>query len=227
MDKLKVLIAEDDVFISEQLCDILEELNYEVLEIAFDFDSALSVLNNEEVDIAILDINMHGEDQGIRIAEYIHETTQIPFIYLTSFSDKTTVEQAVKHGPSGYLVKPFNQSDIYSTLELVKQKIRSQDNIVTIKDGRKKIRLKREEILWVKVDDKYLEIYTPQGKFVERSTITNFLDRVKSEDLVRCHRSYAVNVKKVTFSSSNAIYIDDIEIPISRTYKTVIADYLD
>ncbi len=62
---------------------------------------------------------MHGENQGFEIAEYIRDHMDIPFLFLTSFADESTVNEASVLTPEGYLLKPFNERDIYSTLNVV------------------------------------------------------------------------------------------------------------
>lgn len=216
---IKLLIAEDDVLISEQLLDILETLGYEVAEIAFDYDSAVSVLKNEKVDMAILDIKMHGEDQGFQIAAHINQQYTIPFIFLTSFSDEETVEKAISLNPAGYLVKPFSQQDIYTTLTLVQNQMETPQESIQIKDGWSKAIVPVSDILWVKSDDKYIEIQTKVKKYLERISITEFMEKVNNKKLQRVHRSYLINIEKVSNYNSKYVEINSNKIPISRTYK--------
>ena len=215
--KTKIFVAEDDVFISEQLIDMLEELGYNVLDVGYDYDSSLEILKYSNPEIAILDIKMHGKDEGLKIAQYINESLKIPFIFLTSFSDEETVQKAVAQNPSAYLVKPFNKNDIFSTLELVKR-TKSIDTI-TIKDGWKHVNLRVSDILWVQSDDKYIEIFTKDAKYVERSSIKAFLNSNKSPKLVRVHKSFVVNITHVSKFSSRYVVVNDQNIPVSRTYK--------
>ena len=68
MKQIKIFIAEDEVFISEQLNDILLTLGYQVTEIGFDLESSIAILQKDPPDISILDIQMHGKNQGFEIA---------------------------------------------------------------------------------------------------------------------------------------------------------------
>lgn len=217
--RLKVFIAEDDVFISEQLNDILQELGYETQEIGFDYDSSIEILSKIQPDIAILDIKMHGNDEGLRIAEYINKHHMIPFVFLTSFSDQETVDAAISLNPSAYLVKPFKKSDIFATLEVVKKKKQQKDTIL-VKNGWENTQLKISDILWVKADDKYIEIYTKRGKYVQRLSIKKFRESTNSQWLVQTHRSYLVNVGNVSGFTSTSVYIEETEIPLSRTHRS-------
>jgi DNA-binding LytR/AlgR family response regulator len=226
MKKLKVFIAEDDVFISEELKAILLDLDYEVVGIGHDYDSSVFILKNNEADIALLDIKMHGMDQGFEIASFIKEDINIPIVFLTSFSDQETVEKAVFYDPKGYIVKPFNQSDIFTTLAVVRKRIESVDRPILIKSGREHFTVPFAEIMYVKSDDKYIEVHTITERHVERESLQNFLDRLRSNDFIQVHRSYAVNRNYISGVTSDSVTIKKTEIPLSRTYKNALKSAL-
>ncbi|NVK82695.1 MAG: response regulator transcription factor [Cytophagia bacterium] len=114
----KVLVVENEVLIADDLCDTLRNLDYEVLEPAFDYYAALNVLKTQPVDIVILDIQLGGKKSGLDVAEFIREHLSIPFIYLSSHSDQKTLELAKSTMPYAYLVKPFNSADVLTALEI-------------------------------------------------------------------------------------------------------------
>lgn len=116
--KTKVLVVENEVLIADDLCDTLRNLNYEVLEPAFNYYAALDVLQSQPVDIVILDIQLGGKKSGLDVAEFIREHLDIPFIYLSSHSDQKTLELAKSTMPYAYLVKPFNSADVLTALEI-------------------------------------------------------------------------------------------------------------
>jgi len=217
--KIKVLIVDDDVFISEQLNAILKDLGYEVQEIAFDAQSAINSLNVTPPDIAILDIKMHGENQGFIIAKYIKEHLDIPFIFLTSFADESTVQEASKLAPDGYLLKPFNERDIFSTLNIILNRHIKNIKYIDLKVGHNVHKVKIEDLLWVKSSDKYIEIETSQRSYIKRDGIESFIESNKLLELIRVHRSYAVKIEKVDSVNGSVLLINNHEIPISKTYE--------
>lgn len=214
--KIKVFIAEDDVFISEQLKDILLDLEYEVTEIGFNAASAIELLKKTVPDLAILDINMHGTNDGFEIAKYINDQLNIPFIFLTSFSDKETVKEATSLAPAGYLLKPFNEQDIFTTLEIVLSNNRNTSKEIIVNLGPSKIKLKLDEILWVKSDDKYIEIQTQSKRYVQRNSISSFLEEHNLDGFERIHRSFVVNLSKINSIQRDQVIIGQQAIPISR-----------
>jgi len=219
--KRKVLIVDDDVFISEQLSAILKDLAYDVQEIAFDTQSAIDSLKVSSPDIAILDIKMHGENQGFIIAKYIKEYLDIPFIFLTSFADEATVNEASQLAPDGYLLKPFNERDIFSTLNIVLNKYIKKVKYIDLKVGHNVHKVKTEDLLWVKSSDKYIEIQTSKRSYIKRDGIESFIASNKLLGLIRVHRSYAVKIEKIDSVNGSTLLINNHEIPISKTYEKV------
>ncbi|MFK7932623.1 MAG: response regulator [Saprospiraceae bacterium] len=114
----KILIIEDDPLIAEDLADLVERADYQVVGIAYKAESAFKLLRTTSPDLILLDINLNSELSGIDLAHFINKNYQIPFIYVTSFSDRDTIERVRETHPMGYLVKPFNEQSLYTTLEI-------------------------------------------------------------------------------------------------------------
>jgi DNA-binding NarL/FixJ family response regulator len=118
MSGIKVLIVEDEPLIAKNIGMYLNNNDFEVSAIAYDSDEAMFQLKRQPPDFAILDINLESEKDGIDIAEYINQNNFIPFVYLTSYSDKETLDRAKKTNPAGFIVKPFNEKTLYATIEI-------------------------------------------------------------------------------------------------------------
>ena len=113
---VRILIVEDEFVTMDLLRDYLEESGYEVSGDAMSADEAIAILEKGDTDFAMLDINIRGEKDGIWVAEQINQKYKIPFIFLTALSDSPTVKAAARTNPYGYLVKPFKQADIFTTM---------------------------------------------------------------------------------------------------------------
>lgn len=116
--KIKVLIVEDEPLIAENLAMYLNNNDFEVVSIAYDFEEGVQQIQKTNPDIALLDINLGGTKDGIDLGTYIFNNIKIPFVFLTSYSDKNTLDRAKKIQPSGYLVKPFHEKSLLTTLEI-------------------------------------------------------------------------------------------------------------
>lgn len=118
MSKLRVLIVEDEPVIAENISMYLNNPDFEVSGIAYDSEEALEQLQRNTPDAAILDINLESGADGIDIARRINQQYQLPFLFLTSYSDKDTLQRAKQVNPSGYIVKPFNERTLLASLEI-------------------------------------------------------------------------------------------------------------
>lgn len=118
MNTLRVYIVEDDPIIGEDIKDMLTNVNYEVVGIAYDKSEAIESIDKLKPDLVLLDINLEGNFEGFDIAEHINKTRKIPFLYLTSYSGKEILERAKPTLPMGYIVKPFNEKELYSAIEV-------------------------------------------------------------------------------------------------------------
>lgn len=110
--KHTILIVEDEFLISRNIRNILLEEDYDVIDNVESVEHAIEVLDTKKISLVIIDINLKKDKDGIDLGNHILAKTIIPFIYITSYSDKITLDRAYKTKPQGYLVKPFKAIDI-------------------------------------------------------------------------------------------------------------------
>jgi len=118
MSERSILIVEDEPLVAEDIAAALMRNDFAISAIVYTKEDALNELKNNLPDVVILDINLNGEMHGIEIAETISIQYNIPFIFLTSYSDKRTLTNAKVTEPSGYIVKPFTEAGLYSSIEI-------------------------------------------------------------------------------------------------------------
>ena len=114
----RILIVEDDPLIAEDIAESLKEIGYEIAGIAYDSDEAMQMVQTVNPDLTLLDVNLDSEKDGIQIGEYIKDNYKFPFIYLTSYADKSTIERAKHTRPMAYIVKPFDERDLFTAIEI-------------------------------------------------------------------------------------------------------------
>ncbi|MBN2868302.1 MAG: response regulator [Flavobacteriaceae bacterium] len=232
MDQIKILVVEDEILIADSICDTLTCLGYSTLEPAINYTEAILSLEQELPHIAILDINLSGVKSGIDLAKLLNEKYQIPFIFLTSNADVETVDLAKKVKPQSYLVKPFTQEELFTTIEIAlsnfsksinKTQIETNNildkNSLFVKENGMFIKVKFEEILYIKSDHVYVEIIlTTEKKHVVRTSLNEILSRLTNE-FIRIHRGYIVNYNHIDQMHSNKLLIDGEILPIGKKYK--------
>lgn len=213
----KILIVDDEVLIAEDLKDILNKFNINNIAMAHDKREALDSLNEFSPDIALLDIRMLKEMDGLEIGEYINQKNKIPFIYITAHSDVETIRKIVNTKPVAYITKPYKNSEIYAALLMADAVLeQSVSNLITFKDGYNTIKLPLNEIDYVESDGNYIHLYTTQKKYTLRHSLEWFKQSVPEDLFVQTQRSFIVNRNKITKSTSKSVFIKDVEIPVSR-----------
>ena len=118
MHQIRVLVVEDEPLIAEDIRETLDNIDFYVSGVAYNSDAALAQLEDNTPDIVLLDVNLGSEKDGIEIAEIINQKFNLPFIYLTSYADRATIDRAKHTHPMGYVVKPFDEKDLFTTLEI-------------------------------------------------------------------------------------------------------------
>jgi len=119
MPKGNILIVEDEAVVAADLAGKLERAGYRVVGIAADGEEALETTAAQLPDLVLMDIRLAGPMDGIETADRIRESHSIPIIYLTAHSDASTLQRASMTEPFGYILKPFDERDITTQIEIV------------------------------------------------------------------------------------------------------------
>jgi DNA-binding NarL/FixJ family response regulator len=126
MQPYKLLLVEDEAIISMSIEETLNGLGYNNIKTAFDAPTASEYLANEKFDVVLMDINLGSDKDGIDVMNEIKKHIDIPLVYITGNSDAITVNKAKYSEPDGFIVKPFSETDLKITLELVLHKAKSR-----------------------------------------------------------------------------------------------------
>lgn len=241
MDSINVLIVEDTPAESTALVSVLEASNYNIVGVATTFKEALDLFYNNKIDIAIVDIFLHGAPDGISFAETINAVPNAakPFVFLTSSTDRKIFERAKLTQPFSYLLKPFNELEIQYAIEMAVEKFYAQtdvflgddeDTIISadylfIKKGKTLKKVHLSDIIYIEVEEKYCNIITEKEKFVILISLTKILKMLDTTVFCRTHRNYIVNTEKIIeiIPSDNLIIVSgNHKVTLSDTYKDFI-----
>lgn len=114
----RVLVVEDDVLVAQGLAARLEAAGYDIAGLATSGEAAIAMARDTHPDLLLTDIMLPGELDGIETAGRIRETQRLPVLYLTNYADRALFERAKIDGPSGYLLKPYNDRELMLAIEL-------------------------------------------------------------------------------------------------------------
>jgi len=144
MDNHKIIIVEDDEITSLNLNMSLQKHGYRVVALCDNATQAKNKVSTHNPDLVIIDISLQESNDGIELAKYIKEKYNIPFIYLTSYSDDEIISQAKTTEPYGYIVKPFDPNSLHATIQMALFKFQQENE-------------RKEDINSLKVDKLNLE----------------------------------------------------------------------
>ncbi len=230
MDKVKILVVEDEIIIADNLCDVIEELGYKALEPALNYTEALEFIKEDTPDIAILDIQLGGKKTGIDVAKEIIKNYNFPYIFLTSNSDEATIREVKALNPPAYLVKPFTKEELYASIEIVlhnyseeKPILNEQNefshNSLFIKEKGVYKKIVVADVLYLKSEHVYTEIFLKTNKNqLIRTSLNTIINKLNS-NFIRVHRSYVININYIDEINNASLKINGNIIPIGSTYK--------
>lgn len=119
MNKPLILIVEDELIIALDIKEILEGEGYKAIIDVVTVTDAIEVIEKQNPSLVLIDINLKQEKDGVYLGAYLLKKDSIPFIYISSYSDNTTLERVSETRPYGYIVKPFKPEDVKSTVSIV------------------------------------------------------------------------------------------------------------
>lgn len=199
------------------------------------FESALTamkVLRENPVDLLFLDIQM-PELSGLEFAKILPKDTKI--IFTTAF-DRYAIE-GYKVNAIDYLLKPISYEtfvkSVNKAVELVikenRQRVMAQDRFLYVKSEYKLMQIKLDDILYVEGLKDYIKIYLAD----DRKPIMSLMNMKKIDDylprpqFMRVHRSYIVNMQRVTMIDRGRMVIAENFLPVSESYKEIVQEFLD
>ena len=126
MRKTKILVVEDESIVARDIRNMLVGLGYEVTGVVAGAKAAVRKAQETMPEIVLMDVMLQGEITGVEAAEQIYTNFNIPVVYLTAYADSTTVQQAKKTEPFGYIIKPFEERELQTTIEIALYKYKMQ-----------------------------------------------------------------------------------------------------
>ncbi|MBN2733519.1 MAG: response regulator [Methanomicrobiaceae archaeon] len=132
-----ILVVEDEMIIAMEIRATLKKLGYNVLGSVINGYDAIQTAGEKRPDLVLMDIRLKGDMDGIEAARKIMELYDIPVIFLTGNSDKTTVERAVELKPAGFLIKPFKERELFGNIEMAIHKHKVTSAIKSVDESDK------------------------------------------------------------------------------------------
>lgn len=228
---MKFIIVEDEILFAQQLEMIVEKLQYEICGTAESAENALKIYYKEKPDIALIDINLKSEMNGLELGKWFKAfDDNMIIIFITSLQDEKYFEEAKELAAFSFLKKPVDEETLKRTIALAtKHSTKSREKYTTsafehmfIKNRSKYIKIQQDEILFVEADDKYCNIHTLDGsKHLERITLSKINKKLNPKLFAQTHRSYIANLSKVEeiHPADMTIKIAGLYLPLGESFK--------
>ncbi len=239
---ISVYIVEDESIVAKDIQNSLKKLGYQVLGISNNGNDALEKIITTSPDIVLMDIMIKGDMTGIDVAEKIKELHDIPVIFLTAYADETTLAKAKNTEPYGYILKPFKEVELRSTIEmavykhqkdmevkierdklfaLVENKDDANKDILFVKSNSKLVKLNLKEVYYVEALKDYVVINTLQTRYTIHSTMKDIEAKLNNGDFIRVHRSFITRVDKIQQIENHTVVLENNKkvIPIGGSYR--------
>lgn len=233
--QITALIVEDDPIIAKDLSYYMKDFGYSPFPSVDTAEDALMLLNNSQPDFILIDVTLEGDKDGIWLAGEINKKYSIPIIFLTAHHDRKTIDRIKETQPSAYLVKPIQEHNLQTSIELAlynhsHQKMASKaeapsDDFVSgdhffikVKNQLRKILL--DEIMALEAYDNYSFVHTSdKQKHIIGSTLKALEEKLADRQFIRIHRSYMINLQGIEKIEDDIVFIQDFKIPIGKTYR--------
>ena len=135
MEKIKILVVEDERILALGLKKKLENLGYSVTDIVASGPETFEKVGENQPDIIMMDIVIKGDMDGIETVAKLNETISIPVIYLTAYADDEILKRAAATEPYGYILKPYKEKELKANIEMaIYRKKSEQEEILDYED---------------------------------------------------------------------------------------------
>lgn len=235
MKQIRIGIAEDEIIIADSIRSVLQRMNYFVLEPCISYAETLEMLETGNPDLVLLDINLNSAPlDGIALGAHIRKYKNLPFIFLTANSDQHTLDRAKAVYPNAFLVKPFSPGELHASIEIAIANFKKSttnaktedDGYFFIKDGSVHHKIAYKEVLYIECDHIYIAVYTAARKYLVRTSLQQYLEKLNGHYFVRIHRSYVVNPHKIEKILPNFVQIQKQLLPVSKRYKEALLNHI-
>jgi len=230
---ISCIAIDDEPLALRQIAEYIEKTPF--LDIKATFESAieaLDFLNNNKVDLMFVDIQM-PDLSGMDLVKSLEQRPEI--IFTTAFSEFAV--EGFKVDALDYLLKPLDYASFlkaankahthFESLRIGSENLKISSDHLFIKSEYKVIRIEIDKILYIEGMREYVRIHLENSKPVMTLlSMKKIEQKLPSTWFMRVHRSYIVNLKKITTIERNRIIFDDVYIPVSEQYKEKLQKYI-
>ena len=250
MEKLNIFIVEDESIVAKDIQNSLTKLGYNVIGFANNGKDAVEKITELMPDLILMDIMIKGPLTGIEVSEKIKEKMNVPVIFLTAYADEGTLSRAKITEPYGYILKPFKEIDLHSTIEmavykhqkdsallkerdflysLVENKDEKAKDILFVKSNSRLVKVYLKDIYFVEALKDYVIINTEFARYTVHSTMKELDKKLGNVEFVRVHRSFIARLDKIQSIDNQNVVLENEKkiIPVGGSYREELMQKLN
>lgn len=250
MEKLNIFIVEDESIVAKDIQNSLTKLGYNVVGFANNGKDAIEKITELMPDLVLMDIMIKGPLTGIEVSEKIKEKMNVPVIFLTAYADEGTLSRAKITEPYGYILKPFKEIDLHSTIEmavykhqkdsallkerdflysLVENKDEKSKDILFVKSNSRLVKVYLKDIYFIEALKDYVIINTEFARYTVHSTMKDLDRKLGNEEFVRVHRSFIARLDKIQSIDNQNVILENEKkiIPVGGSYRDELMQKLN
>lgn len=241
MSKTRILVVEDESIVSKDIQHTLKKLGYDIVGSANSGEKAIEIARIEHPNIVLMDIQLAGNMNGVSAAEILRLELAIPVIFLTAYADELTFSKAKITEPYGYIIKPFKEIDLYTSIEMAiykhqkEQEVIKERNIfysilenkegsnefIFVKSNSRLVKLNTRDIYYIEALKDYVVLNTRDARYTIHSTMKEIQTKLGSKNFIRVHRSFIVRLDKIDSIEYPNLFLEQDKkmIPIGGSYR--------
>jgi DNA-binding LytR/AlgR family response regulator len=221
--RIKCIIVDDEPLAIEVLRSLLEKFDHvEIVSECSDSFQAFDILQKEKVDLMFLDIHM-PELSGL---DFLRNLKSPPAVILTTAHREFALE-AFELDVVDYLLKPISGArlmkalDKYNKTQQLREPVKAEtiSGYIMVRAERKSRKVEFNDIDYVESIKDYIRIHCGTEKIMTRMTLSDMESKLPDAIFLRVHRSYIVNMTKVTAVTNHDVEIGSMEIPVGENYR--------
>ena len=231
--KVKCLVVDDEPLAIKLLEKHISKIDaLEIVATCNNAIKAFEILNTQEVDLMFLDIKMPNLT-GIDFLKTMKSPPKT--IFTTAYRDYAI--ESYDLGVIDYLLKPITFERFFKAVDrflsdqktaVIEKKEKEVDDFMLVKSGNKHHKVVINDILFIESLKDYIKIHTVNNKrIVSKYRISEIEQELKKESFLRVHRSYIINIDKISAFTVNDIEVNSTEIPIGASYKEKVISFLN
>lgn len=228
MEKLSILLVEDDFLFALNVEILVTELGYELLPVQDSVQGAKRLLQDRKPDLAMVDYALNGDEVGTALIAEL-TTRDIPYIFMTSNIDPHIYDEVHANLPSAFLIKPFNLLTLKSAIEMTLSRRGSLDQENKKKEGEyifvskanALVKIFKRDIAYIEAEGNYCFLFVEGKRFVIKSSLRKLKNRLGEDMFVQCSRNHLVNfhyVTKVDYVAGELV-LGEQKLPVGSIYR--------